>query len=139
MPGALQVQLLFRRSWRQVSRDRATIIARCMANVSAAIIFGTIFNRMKLTRTAVQDRMGLLQASSLSYFSMTLPSLGHALRARGQWGAAHCQALQVPAGEQFCAACQGAERASSCTAPHGAPPDASDPLSDLYIWVCVVL
>lgn len=56
-----QAQLLLKRSWRQISRDRATIVARTVANVSAALIFGSIFNRMKLSETAIQDRLGLLQ------------------------------------------------------------------------------
>ena len=62
-PGdaCVQAQLLLKRSWRQISRDRATIMARTIANVSAALIFGSIFNRMKLSQTAIQDRLGLLQ------------------------------------------------------------------------------
>ena len=56
-----QAQLLLKRSWRQISRDKATIVARTVANVSAALIFGSIFNRMKLSETAIQDRLGLLQ------------------------------------------------------------------------------
>lgn len=36
-------------------------MARTVANVSAALIFGSIFNRMKLSETAIQDRLGLLQ------------------------------------------------------------------------------
>ena len=57
----MQAQLLLKRSWRQISRDRATIMARTIANVSAALIFGSIFNQMKLSQTAIQDRLGLLQ------------------------------------------------------------------------------
>lgn len=57
----MQAQLLLKRSWRQISRDLATIMARTIANVSAALIFGSIFNRMKLSQTAIQDRLGLLQ------------------------------------------------------------------------------
>lgn len=58
-----QAQLLLKRSWRQISRDKATIMARTVANVSAALIFGSIFNRMKLSETAIQDRLGLLQVT----------------------------------------------------------------------------
>ena len=38
-------------------------MARTIANVSAALIFGSIFNRMKLSQTAIQDRLGLLQVT----------------------------------------------------------------------------
>ena len=62
----MQAQLLLKRSWRQISRDRATIMARTIANVSAALIFGSIFNRMKLSQTAIQDRLGLLQVPTTS-------------------------------------------------------------------------
>ncbi|DBB07632.1 TPA: hypothetical protein ACH3X3_009067 [Trebouxia sp. C0006] len=61
-----QAQLLLKRSWRQISRDRATIMARTIANVSAALIFGSIFNRMKLSQTAIQDRLGLLQVAAIN-------------------------------------------------------------------------
>lgn len=63
-----QAQLLLKRSWRQISRDKATIVARTVANVSAALIFGSIFNRMKLSETAIQDRLGLLQVTFLLTF-----------------------------------------------------------------------
>lgn len=61
-----QAQLLLKRSWRQISRDKATIMARTIANVSAALIFGSIFNRMKLSQTAIQDRLGLLQVAAIN-------------------------------------------------------------------------
>jgi len=38
-------------------------MARTIANVSAALIFGSIFNHMKLSQTAIQDRLGLLQVT----------------------------------------------------------------------------
>ena len=41
-------------------------MARTIANVSAALIFGSIFNRMKLSQTAIQDRLGLLQVPTTS-------------------------------------------------------------------------
>jgi hypothetical protein len=47
---------------RQVSRDKATNIARAMSNVSSAVIFGGIFWRMGRSQSSIQDRMGLLQA-----------------------------------------------------------------------------
>ena len=49
---------------RQVSRDKATNIARAMSNVSSAVIFGGIFWRMGRSQSSIQDRMGLLQVRS---------------------------------------------------------------------------
>ena len=49
---------------RQVSRDKATNVARAMSNVSSAIIFGGIFWRMGRSQSSIQDRMGLLQVCS---------------------------------------------------------------------------
>lgn len=70
----MQAQLLLKRSWRQISRDRATIMARTIANVSAALIFGSIFNRMKLSQTAIQDRLGLLQVTHQHALSSVISS-----------------------------------------------------------------
>ena len=52
---------------RQITRDRATNIARAASNVSSALIFGGIFWRMGRSQSAIQDRMGLLQASTLAF------------------------------------------------------------------------
>lgn len=46
---------------RQISRDKATNVARAMSNLSSAIIFGGIFWRMGRSQTSIQDRMGLMQ------------------------------------------------------------------------------
>lgn len=56
-----QLRLLLVRSWRQVSRDRATNVARVLANVNSAVIFAAIFWRMKRSQSSIQNRMGLLQ------------------------------------------------------------------------------
>ncbi|BDA42587.1 Protein white [Coccomyxa sp. Obi] len=61
-----QVKLLFKRSWRQISRDKATNVARAMSNVSSAIIFGGIFWRMGRSQTSIQDRMGLMQVGAIN-------------------------------------------------------------------------
>jgi len=75
-------RLLFGRSWRQVTRDKATNISRAGVNVSSAIIFGSIFWRMRRTQTAIQDRQGLLQVQAPARYcfmrvttSRTLPRL----------------------------------------------------------------
>ena len=58
----MQGRVLLQRSWRQVSRDKATTMARIMSNVSSAIIFGSIYWRMGRKQVGIQNRMGLLQA-----------------------------------------------------------------------------
>lgn len=61
-----QFQLLFRRSWRQAMRDKATNKARLGVNLNSAIVFGLIFFRLKLTSATVQDRLGLLQVTAVN-------------------------------------------------------------------------
>jgi hypothetical protein len=41
-----EVRLLFKRSWRQVTRDRAANVSRAMSQVSSALVFSTIYWRM---------------------------------------------------------------------------------------------
>lgn len=40
------MQLLFGRSWRQVTRDKPTNIGRAMSQISSAIVFAAIYWRM---------------------------------------------------------------------------------------------
>ena len=54
-------RLLLSRSWRQATRDKATNFARAGTNISSALIFGSIYFRMRRTQSTVQDRIGLLQ------------------------------------------------------------------------------
>jgi len=61
-----QFRMLFKRAWRQVTRDKATAIARMASSVGSAVIFGTIFFRVGLTQAAVQSRMGLMQVAAIN-------------------------------------------------------------------------
>ena len=61
-----QFPLLLRRSWRQVIRDKSTNKVRLMTSLNSAMVFGSIFWKMRLTQTAIQDRMGLLQVSAIN-------------------------------------------------------------------------
>ncbi|CAD7696795.1 unnamed protein product [Ostreobium quekettii] len=61
-----QFRLLFRRSWRQAVRDKATNATRAMININSAIVFGFIYFRLKATSATVQDRLGLLQVSAVN-------------------------------------------------------------------------
>ncbi|GBF92012.1 ATP-binding cassette transporter [Raphidocelis subcapitata] len=61
-----QFGLLVRRSWRQVTRDKATAVARLMSNLSSALIFGAIYFRMGRSQSSIQDRLGLLQVSAIN-------------------------------------------------------------------------
>jgi ABC-2 type transporter len=58
-------RLLLSRSWRQATRDKATNFARAGTNISSALIFGSIYFRMRRTQSTVQDRIGLLQVLPL--------------------------------------------------------------------------
>lgn len=60
-----QVSLLFGRSLRQVLRDKATNIGRASSQVSSALVFASIYWRMKRSQSSIQDRMGLLQVSAV--------------------------------------------------------------------------
>jgi ABC-type multidrug transport system ATPase subunit len=61
-----QFRLLLSRSWRQATRDKATNFARAGTNISSALIFGSIYFRMRRTQSTVQDRIGLLQVSAIN-------------------------------------------------------------------------
>ncbi|GAB4820462.1 hypothetical protein N2152v2_007508 [Parachlorella kessleri] len=60
-----QVQLLFGRSWRQVTRDKPTNIGRAMSQISSAVVFAGIYWRLGRSPTSIQNRMGLLQVSAV--------------------------------------------------------------------------
>eukprot|EP00879_Flechtneria_rotunda_P017959 GHRR01018823.1.p1 GENE.GHRR01018823.1~~GHRR01018823.1.p1 ORF type:complete len:592 (+),score=216.60 GHRR01018823.1:138-1913(+) len=61
-----QFSLLLRRSWRQITRDKAAAMARLSSNISSAAIFGAIFFRMQKKQSNIQDRMGLLQVAAIN-------------------------------------------------------------------------
>jgi len=63
-PFALQTQLLLKRSWRQSTRDRNTIKLRVFANVQSALVFGSIWWRLRRLQKSIPSRLGLLQARS---------------------------------------------------------------------------
>ena len=54
-------RLLYVRSLRQVIRDKATNVLRLTTNLNSALVFGSIYWRMGLQQSRVQDRLGLLQ------------------------------------------------------------------------------
>ncbi|KAL6758227.1 P-loop containing nucleoside triphosphate hydrolase protein [Haematococcus lacustris] len=66
LPWHRQLLLLFRRSWKQAMRDKASTMARIGANVTSALMFGLIFFRMGRSQSAIQDRMGLLQVAAIN-------------------------------------------------------------------------
>ena len=61
-----QCRLLLKRSWRQVSRDRATLKVRSNAMINSALVFGAIFWRMGLAQSRIQDRLGLLNTCAIN-------------------------------------------------------------------------
>ncbi|XP_074295593.1 ABC transporter G family member 7 [Silene latifolia] len=58
--------LLLRRAWMQASRDGPTNKVRARMSVASAIIFGSVFWKMGLSQTSIQDRMGLLQVAAIN-------------------------------------------------------------------------
>ena len=65
-PLRRQVRALFKRSWRQVTRDKAAIKLRIFSNVQSAVVFGVIWWRLRRVQTAVSSRLGLLQVRPAS-------------------------------------------------------------------------
>lgn len=60
-----QVALLLQRSWRQVTRDKATAVSRASSQLSSAAVFSAIYWRMGHGQAAIQDRLGLLQVAAV--------------------------------------------------------------------------
>lgn len=60
----LQLRTLFKRSWRQVTRDKAAIKLRVLSNLQSAMVFGTIWWRLRRIQKSVASRLGMLQARS---------------------------------------------------------------------------
>nr|ATB19625.1 putative ABCG7 [Callitropsis nootkatensis] len=61
-----QFRLLLKRAWMQATRDGPTNKVRARMSVASALIFGSIFWRMGLSQTSIQDRMGLLQVAAIN-------------------------------------------------------------------------
>eukprot|EP00172_Hildenbrandia_rubra_P000352 Plantae.Rhodophyta-Hildenbrandia_rubra.ctg1164.p1 GENE.Plantae.Rhodophyta-Hildenbrandia_rubra.ctg1164~~Plantae.Rhodophyta-Hildenbrandia_rubra.ctg1164.p1 ORF type:complete len:705 (+),score=135.10 Plantae.Rhodophyta-Hildenbrandia_rubra.ctg1164:300-2414(+) len=61
-----QIQLLFQRAWRQVTRDKKTFIARFMSSLFSSLLFGVIYWRIGYSQSTIQDRMGLLQVACIN-------------------------------------------------------------------------
>ncbi|XP_024021590.1 ABC transporter G family member 7 [Morus notabilis] len=61
-----QFWLLLKRAWMQASRDGPTNKVRARMSVASAIIFGSVFWRMRRSQTSIQDRMGLLQVAVIN-------------------------------------------------------------------------
>lgn len=61
-----QFFFLFRRSFRQVRRDSKTNTVRLLTSLNSALVFGSIFWKMGLTQSSIQDRLGLLQVSAIN-------------------------------------------------------------------------
>lgn len=59
-------RLLYVRSLRQVIRDKATNVLRLTTNLNSALVFGSIYWRMGLQQSRIQDRLGLLQVVAIN-------------------------------------------------------------------------
>lgn len=60
-----QIALLLQRSWRQVTRDKATAASRASSQISSALVFSSIYWKLGKTQAAIQDRLGLLQVAAV--------------------------------------------------------------------------
>eukprot|EP00270_Netrium_digitus_P009741 TRINITY_DN2981_c0_g1_i1.p1 TRINITY_DN2981_c0_g1~~TRINITY_DN2981_c0_g1_i1.p1 ORF type:complete len:753 (-),score=269.12 TRINITY_DN2981_c0_g1_i1:256-2514(-) len=61
-----QFRMLLKRAWKQTTRDKSTNVVRGMMSLTSALIFGSVFWRMGLGQTSIQDRMGLLQVVAIN-------------------------------------------------------------------------
>ena len=61
-----QFVLLFGRAWKQVMRDKATMIGKLGSTISSALIFAAIYWRLGRSQAAVQSRAGLLQVAAVN-------------------------------------------------------------------------
>lgn len=59
-------QLLFSRAWKQMARDKKTLIARTMSSAMSALLFGSIYWKLGLTQADVGNRLGLLQVACIN-------------------------------------------------------------------------
>jgi len=61
-----QFPLLFHRAFKQVARDKTTNRIRLTANLNSALVFGSIFWKLKMDPASMQNRFGLLQVSTIN-------------------------------------------------------------------------
>jgi hypothetical protein len=124
-----QVALLFQRSWRQVTRDRATAASRASSQVSSAVVFSSIYWRMGRGQADIQNRLGLLQVAAvgtaMSSLIKTLVGAGLTLVAEMCMGASseapRAGSLHARARALSCPSWRRARRAR-CAALRCAPP-----------------
>jgi hypothetical protein len=58
--------LLYRRAWRNVSRDKGLNIARLCSSLFSALLFGAIYFQLGDSAATVPDRLGLLQVAAVN-------------------------------------------------------------------------
>jgi len=61
-----QFPLLLARAFKQVVRDKTTNRIRLTANINSALVFGSIFWKLKMDPASMQNRFGLLQVSTIN-------------------------------------------------------------------------
>ena len=61
-----QFRALLLRAFRQARRDKKTNVSRFMSSFMSSLLFGSIFWKMGVTQSAVQDRLGLLQVCTIN-------------------------------------------------------------------------
>ncbi|KAK4536284.1 hypothetical protein CDCA_CDCA08G2309 [Cyanidium caldarium] len=61
-----QARALLWRAWRQAVRDRRTNMARLASTIFSSLLFGAIYYKLGRSQPAIQDRLGLLQVSTVN-------------------------------------------------------------------------
>lgn len=61
-----EFRILFRRAWKNVTRDKSLNIARLMSGLFSSLLFGAIYYKMGTTSKSIPDRLGLLQVAAVN-------------------------------------------------------------------------
>ena len=60
-----QIALLLGRSWKQIRRDKATLVSRASSQLSSAVVFSAIYWKLGMKQSDIQSRLGLIQVSCI--------------------------------------------------------------------------
>ena len=60
-----QIVLLLGRSWKQIRRDKATLVSRASSQLSSAVVFSAIYWKLGMKQSDIQSRLGLIQVSCI--------------------------------------------------------------------------
>lgn len=61
-----RIKLLLVRAWKQMIRDKKTMMSRFMSSFMSALLFGAIYWKIGLKQSSIQNRFGLLQVCTIN-------------------------------------------------------------------------